>query len=82
MPASELHTIVKPWPFRGWVMDVIEEIKPASSKQQRYVLVGIDYFTKWVEAVALTNVDQEVVIDFVRSHIICRFGIPETITID
>ncbi|XP_050914124.1 uncharacterized protein LOC127128795 [Lathyrus oleraceus] len=82
VPASELHTIVKPWPFRGWALDVIGEIKPASSKQQRYILVGIDYFTKWVEAVALINVDQEAVIDFVQSHIICRFGIPEKITTD
>ncbi|XP_058752246.1 uncharacterized protein LOC131625402 [Vicia villosa] len=82
VPASELHAIVKPWPFRGWALDVIGEIKPASLKQQRYILVGIDYFTKWVEAVALRNVDQEAVIDFIRDHIICRFGIPETITTD
>ncbi|XP_058753067.1 uncharacterized protein LOC131626247 [Vicia villosa] len=46
IPASELHAIVKPWSFRGWDLDVIGEIKPASSKQQRYILVGIDYFTK------------------------------------
>ncbi|XP_058760374.1 uncharacterized protein LOC131633701 [Vicia villosa] len=82
VPASELHAIVKPWPFRGWDLDVIGEIKPASSKQQRYILVGIDYFTKWVEVVALRNVDQEAVIDFIQDHIICRFGIPETITTD
>ncbi|XP_050909525.1 uncharacterized protein LOC127123340 [Lathyrus oleraceus] len=36
MPISELHTIVKPCPFRGWALDVIGEIKPASSKQQRF----------------------------------------------
>ncbi|XP_058751478.1 uncharacterized protein LOC131624538 [Vicia villosa] len=57
VPASELHTIVKPWPFRGHALYVIGEIKPASSKQQRYILVGIDYFTKWVEVIALKNVD-------------------------
>ncbi|XP_058725925.1 uncharacterized protein LOC131597235 [Vicia villosa] len=82
VPTSELHAIVKPWPFRGWALDVIGEIKPASSKQQRYILVGIDYFTKWVEAVALRNVDQEAVIDFLQNHIICRFGLLETITTD
>lgn len=82
MPASELHAIVKPWPFRGWTLDVIREIKLASSKQQRYILVGIDYFTKWVEAIAFPDVDQEVVIDFIQDHIMCRFGIPKTITTD
>src|ERR1051325_9975559 len=80
VPTSGLHSIIKPWPFRGWALDVIGEIKPASSKQQRYIFVGIDYFTKWVEAVALKNVDQEAVIDFIQNHIMCWFGIPETIT--
>lgn len=61
---------------------MIGEIKPASSKQQRYILVGIGYFTKWVEAVALPNIDEEAVIDFIQDHIMCRFGIPKTITTD
>jgi hypothetical protein len=82
VPANELHSIVKPWPFRGWALDLIGEIKPASSKNQRYILVGIDYFTKWIEAVALPNVDQEAVISFIQNHIIYRFGLPETITTD
>ena len=45
-------------------------------------MVGIDYFTKWVEAIPLPNMDQEDVIEFIRKHIIYRFGIPETITTD
>ncbi|CAJ2644769.1 unnamed protein product [Trifolium pratense] len=82
VPASELHSIIKPWPFRGWALDLIGEIRLASSKNQRNILVGIDYFTKWIEAVALTNVDQETVINFIQDHIIYRFGLPETITTD
>ena len=82
MPANELHLIVKPWPFRGWALDLIGEIRPASSKGQKYILVGIDYFTKWIEVIPLVNVDQENVIEFIQKHIIYRFGIPETITTD
>jgi hypothetical protein len=82
VPATELHSIVKPWPFRGWALDLIGEIKPPTSKGQRYILVGIDYFTKWIEAIALPNVDQEAVISFIQNHIIYRFGLPETITTD
>lgn len=26
VPANELHSIIKPWPFRGWALDLIEEI--------------------------------------------------------
>ncbi|XP_050915881.1 uncharacterized protein LOC127130975 [Lathyrus oleraceus] len=76
-PASELHTIIKPWPFRGWALDLIGKIRHNSSKGQRYILVGIDYFTKWVKAVPLVNVDQETVIEFIQRQILYRFGIPE-----
>ncbi|XP_050894658.1 uncharacterized protein LOC127101322 [Lathyrus oleraceus] len=78
----ELHAIIKPWPFRGWALDLIGEIRPTSSKGQKYILVGIDYFTKWVEAVPLVNVDQETAIEFIQRQILYRFGIPESIRID
>src|SRR6266487_2306422 len=63
-------------------LDLIGEIKPASSKNQRFIIVGVDYFTKWIEAVPMQNVDQEAVISFIQKYIIYRFGIPETITTD
>lgn len=53
-----------------------------SSKSQKYILVGIDYFTKWIEEIPLVNVDQEAIIEFIQKHIVYRFEIPETITID
>jgi hypothetical protein len=45
-PASKLHPIIRPWPFRGWALDFIGEIHPSSSKGHRFVLVATDYFTK------------------------------------
>jgi len=82
VPDCELHSIVKPWPFRGWALNVIGEIKLGSSARQKYILVGIDYFTKWVEANPLRKVTQNVVISFIQNHIFHIFGIPETITTD
>jgi transposase InsO family protein len=46
------------------------------------VLLATDYFTKWVEAIPLKKVTSENMIEFVREHIIYRFGIPQTITTD
>ena len=37
MPTSELHSIMKPWPFRGWALDLIGEIRTTSSKSQKYI---------------------------------------------
>lgn len=82
VPASEVHSIIKPWPFRGWALDIIGEIKPSSSKGHRYILVGIKYFTKWIKVIPLPNVALEEVISFIQNHIIYRFGIHETITTD
>lgn len=81
-PAAVLHPIIKPWPFRGWGLDFIGQIQPASSKGHRFVLVATDYFTKWTEAVPLKNMTHKEVIDFILVHIIHRFGIPQTLTTD
>ena len=47
VPASVMNPIIKPWPFRGWAMDMIGQINPSSSKGHQWVLAATDYFTKW-----------------------------------
>ena len=80
--ASAMNPIIKPWPFRGWGIDLIGQIYPPSSKNHKFILVATDYFTKWVEAIPLKNVTSKEMIQFVKEHIIYRFGIPQTITTD
>jgi hypothetical protein len=81
-PANPLHPIVKPWPFRGWGIDMIGQINPPTSKGHKWILVVTDYFTKWVEAVPMKNVTAKDVVNFVKEHIVYHFGIPQTITTD
>ena len=45
----------------------------------KFLLVAIDYFTKWVEAGALTTFTEIKVQNFVWKNIVCRFRIPRTI---
>ena len=61
---------------------MIGQIYPPSSKGHKFILVGTDYFTKWVEAIPLKKVTSANMIDFVKEHIIYRFRIPQTITTD
>jgi hypothetical protein len=75
-PAAMLHHIIKPWLFRGWALDFVGQIYLASSKDHRFVLVGTNYFTKWMEVVPLKNMTHREVINFISEHIIHRFGIP------
>jgi hypothetical protein len=63
-------------PFEQWGLDVIGDITPSSSKQHKYILTTIDYFTKWAEAIPLTHVNEKVVIQLIEQQLITRFGMP------
>ncbi|CAL8992966.1 unnamed protein product [Prunus brigantina] len=82
VPAEALHPVTKPWPFRGWAVDIIGKIYPAASNQHAWILVATDYFTKWVEAESYRSISSTQVVKFFESHIVHRFGIPETIMVD
>jgi hypothetical protein len=79
-PANVMNPIVKPWPFREWGLDFIREIHPRSSKGHQFILVAMDYFTMWTDAVPLRNMTHRKVISFVQEHIIYWFGVPQTLT--
>ncbi|RVW79267.1 Pol polyprotein [Vitis vinifera] len=76
MPPSELHALTSPWPFSVWGIDIIGKISPKSSCEHEYILVAIDYFTKWVEAASYARLTADKVAKFIRSHIIFRYGVP------
>jgi hypothetical protein len=82
VPTSVMNPIIKPWPFRGWGMDMIGKINPPSNKGHQYILAITDYFTKWVEAIPMKSVTLKDIINFIKEHVIHRFRIPQTITTD
>jgi hypothetical protein len=82
VPALVMNAIIKPWPFRGWGLDMIGKINPPSSKGHQYILAITDYFTKWVEAIPMKSITSKDVINFIKEHVIRRFGIPQTILTD
>ncbi|KAI5317441.1 hypothetical protein L3X38_037148 [Prunus dulcis] len=60
-----MNPVVKPWPFRGWAMDLIGKIYPASSKQHCFIIVATDYFTKWVKAKPVKSTTSQEIITFI-----------------
>ncbi|XP_015169861.1 uncharacterized protein K02A2.6-like [Solanum tuberosum] len=82
VPLNELNVMGSLWPFATWGTDVIGPIEPSVSNGHRFILVAIDYFTKWVEASTYKAVTKKVVVDFVPNNIVYRFGIPESIITD
>ncbi|RVW32025.1 Gag-Pol polyprotein [Vitis vinifera] len=70
-----------PWPFAQWGMDIVGPF-PATPAQKKFLLVAMDYFSKWVEIEAYAGIKDKDVTKFVWKNIICRFGIPQTIIAD
>jgi len=62
-------------------MDIIDPFAPGKG-QTKFLLVGVDYFTKWIEVEPLASISAKNVQNFVWRSIICRFGIPHTIIAD
>ena len=62
-------------PFKRWALDFVGTITPAS-KGKSYILVCIDYVTKWIEAKALPRATEQAVEDFLYEDIFTHFVIP------
>ena len=52
---------------------------PLGTRHMKFLVVGIDYFTKRVEAEPLTKITQQNVKNFVWKNIVCRFGVPRVV---
>ena len=61
---QSLHALTSPWPFLVWGIDIIGKISPKSSSGHEFILVAIDYFTKWVEATSYAKLNATKVATF------------------
>ncbi len=61
-----------------WGLDFVGQIKPT----KKYILVTIDYATKWVEARALKANIVVIITNFLYECMLTRFGCPLTIVTD
>lgn len=61
---------------------MIGSITPKASNGHQFILVAIDYFTKWVEAASYASLTRSAVCKFLKREIICRYGLPERIITD
>jgi len=81
LKSEELHGITSPWPFAKWGMDILGPFN-LEKGQVKFLLVAIDYFTKWIEAEPLALIKAQQVQKFVWKNIVCRFGIPSIVITD
>ncbi|PIN24288.1 DNA-directed DNA polymerase [Handroanthus impetiginosus] len=66
--------------FDVWGIDFMDPF--VTSFGNMYILVAVDYVSKWVEGPAVPSNDSKLVVNFIKKNIFTRFGIPRAITSD
>jgi ribonuclease HI len=80
-PPEELSPISSPWPFAKWGVDIVGPL-PQGRGSCKFLVVAVDYFTKWAEAEALATITTGNIKNFLWKSIICRYGIPYAFVTD
>jgi IS30 family transposase len=80
-PATDLMTIPLAWPFSQWGLDKVGPMPKSSPGGHTYLLVAVDKFTKWIEAIPVTNQAATTAVKFFKG-ITCCFGVPHSIIMD
>jgi hypothetical protein len=66
--------------FDCWGIDFMGPFPPSFGNL--YILVAVDYVSKWVEAVACKKNDHRIVVKFLKENVLSRFGTPRAIISD
>ncbi|MCO5563505.1 hypothetical protein L7F22_017149 [Adiantum nelumboides] len=68
-------------PFEKWGIDAIGPL-PRSNSGKLYIIMGVDYMTRWAEATTSARITAKEVAKFVYESICCKFGVPLEILSD
>ena len=78
---TPLHPVVSIGPFAKWGIDFMT-CQPHSTWGHGYIIVAVDYFTKWAEVMSTFDNTGKTTTLFIFNHIIARFGVPQAIVTD
>src|SRR6266498_1863001 len=78
---NQKRTIILMDIFEKWGIDIVRPL-PQMEDGYRYIVVAMDYFSRWPEARPLTHANARQVAKFIYEEIICRFGAPRVLQSD
>ena len=64
LPSEPLTSVTSPWPFQQWGLDILGPL-PIGKGQCKFIIVAVDYFTKWAEAEPLAIITEQKIRNFV-----------------
>ena len=76
-----MNLVQSSFPMERIATDILGEL-PETEDGNRYILVVSDYFSKWTESFAMSNMEAETVAKIIVEQVIARFGVPSYIHSD
>ncbi|XP_024634507.1 uncharacterized protein [Medicago truncatula] len=76
-----LSSVISPWPFFKWGVDILGPF-PLAQGQLKFLIVAVDYFTKWIEVELVATITADRIKKFYWKKIICNFGLPAVLVTD
>ncbi|GJX78789.1 reverse transcriptase domain-containing protein [Tanacetum coccineum] len=67
------------WPFNHWEINILGPL-PMAPGNLKFLAMAVEHSTKWVEAKPLTTMNGRQAEKFTWEHVVCRFGVPKTIS--
>ncbi|GKD10490.1 reverse transcriptase domain-containing protein [Tanacetum coccineum] len=67
------------WPFSHWGVNILGPL-PTAPGGFKFLAIAVEHSTKWVEAKPLTVINGRHAERFVWEYVVCRFGVPRTIS--
>lgn len=80
-PLTPLHSVITTEPFCKWDIYFMECIS-ASVGSHKYIIVVVDYFTKWAKSMPMFSNMDLIVAHFFLNHVISHFGVPKKLVCD
>jgi len=79
--SEPLQSITPIGTMKKWGIDMVGPLQPTKNGN-KYIVVAVDYLTKWPEAKAVKDKSAEAIASFIADNIICRHGVPNELTSD
>jgi hypothetical protein len=80
-PSQFTKLIAHTWPLQRWGLDIVGPL-PTAQGNLKFTFVAVEYFTKWIEARAVSTITSKTAQKFFWQNIVCRLGVPSELTVD
>jgi hypothetical protein len=73
--------IAHTWPLQRWGLDIVGPL-PTAQGNLKFTFIAVEYFTKWIEARAVSTITSKTAQKFFWQNIVCQFGVLSELTVD